>query len=129
MIVGSKLVDSLDESSLLDGLGQMFGAAGREGAVARVTEGVSGEQENGHGAKRADLASSGVAIQDGHFGVHENDVVSTLLEQLNRLRAVLHFIDDAAGAFQVAADQETIFLRIVREENAQAGLDDARNFG
>ena len=94
----------------LDRFREVIGAAGGEAAVPGFRQSVGGEKKNGRRAKSADLASSGVAIQNRHLGIHENDVVGTLLELLNRLRAVLHFVDDAGGIFQVAADKETIFL-------------------
>ena len=73
----------------------------------------------GVGAERAHLAGCGIAVQNRHLSVHENHVVGTLLELLHRLRAVLHFVDDAAGILQVAADQEAIFFRIVGQKNPQ----------
>ena len=100
----------------------MVRATGREAALFGFSESMGGEQEDRRGAQRTDLARSGIAIHYGHLSVHEDHVVGLLFELLHRLRTIFDFIDDAAGTFQVAADQKAILVGIVGQENPQRSL-------
>ncbi len=69
---------------------------------------------------------SAASVEDRHFHIQKDEVVSVRHKQLHRLLPVVSGVDDAAKCAQMFACYLLVDRRIVRQQNAQAGKPKAK---